>query len=48
MELLECEDCLVLDETVAEVVCPYAEAIKGKKEIAILCTDCFGDRVAEI
>jgi len=47
-EILECEDCLTMDETVKHRECPYAKEISGAIVCITVCHGCYIDRSMEM
>lgn len=40
-EILECEDCLIMNETVKHGICPYEQDLNGREVEATLCPSCY-------
>ena len=47
-DLLCCDGCGICNEDVEKIICPYQEEINDIAEEAILCTDCYNERVMDI
>ena len=47
-EFLCCADCGEHKTDVIETICPYVQDTFGEEQEAVLCTDCYNDRVRNI
>jgi len=47
-KLLTCEDCRSTSTEVFKTICPFTEDVYGEEISAILCVDCYNERVMDI
>lgn len=47
-QLLKCDDCDKVDETVHKTTCPYNEEISNETIECQLCNECYHERCMDI